>query len=158
LYRLIRIDFLPLITLEAVTKTLILFDGECLLCNRWVRFIRRVQTWDAFEFAHLKSEFARPLILKHGLEGVDSIIVIHEQRALVKSAAVLKILPHLRWTYRWLCIFQVVPRVIRDWMYDIVARNRTNWFGRSQEITCDFLADGGDADKDIPREVRGTNQ
>jgi len=117
-----------------------------------VQFIRRVQAEDAFEFAHLKSEFARPLVLDHGLEGVDSIIVIHENRALVKSAAVLKILPHLKWTYRWLSIFKVVPLFIRDWMYDFVARNRIKWFGRSQEVTCDFLAERGDSSKDIPGE------
>ena len=118
--------------------------------------MRRVQSGDAFEFAHLKSEFAKPLILRHGLEGVDSIIVIHEGKAFVKSAAILKIIPHLRWTYRWMYIFSVVPRSIRDWMYDVVARNRTKWFGRSKELTCDFLADGGDASKDIPR-VGGDN-
>ena len=122
-----------------------------------MQLIRRVQTGDVFEFAHLKSEFAAPLILQHGLEGVDSIIVIDENRALVKSAAVLKILPHLRWTYRWLYIFKVVPGFVADWMYDVVARNRTKWFGRSNELTCDFLADGGNASKDIPRVGGETN-
>ena len=119
--------------------------------------MRRVQSGDAFEFAHLKSEFAKPLILRHGLEGVDSIIVIHEGNAFVKSAAILKIIPHLRWTYRCMYIFSVVPRSIRDWMYDVVARNRTRWFGRSNELTCDFLTDGGDASKDILRVGGGTN-
>jgi len=122
-----------------------------------VRFLRRVQSGDTFEFAHLKSEFAKPLIFRHDLEGVDSIIVIQEGKAFIRSAAVLKIIPHLRWSYRWMCIFSVVPRSIRDWMYDVVARNRTRWFGRSSELTCDFLADGGDSKKDIPKEGGGTN-
>ena len=121
-----------------------------------MRFLRRVQSGDAFEFAHLKSEFAKPLIFRHELEGVDSIIVIHEGKAFIKSAAVLKIVPHLRWTYRCMYIFRLIPRFIRDWMYDVVARNRTKWFGRSEELTCDFLADGGDASKDIPKEGGGT--
>ncbi|HIO67193.1 MAG TPA: DUF393 domain-containing protein, partial [Flavobacteriales bacterium] len=135
-------SFLPLNTPEPVSKTLILFDGECLLCYRWVRFLRRVQSGDTFEFAHLKSELAKPLIFRHELEGVDTVIVIHEGKAFVRSAAVLKIVSHLRWTYRWMCIFRVIPPFIRDWMYDVVARNRTKWFGSSKELTCGFLADG----------------
>lgn len=134
-----------------VSNTIIFFDGECLLCDKWVRFLRRAQLENSFEFAHIASDFAKPLIIEHKLENIDSVIVIQGGRAYIKSQAVLKIIALLRWQYRWLYIGVVVPRFIRDWLYDIIARNRQKWFGTSSELTCDFLVDRGDSNKDLSR-------
>ncbi|MBL4658501.1 MAG: DUF393 domain-containing protein [Flavobacteriales bacterium] len=117
-----------------------------------MKFLRRTQRGDFFEFAHIASKFAKPLIEQYNLLDVDSVIVIQDGRAYVKSKAVLKIVAKLKWQYRWLVIGVIIPPFIRDWMYDVVARNREKWFGRSSDLTCDFLVEAGDAKKDRPQE------
>ena len=116
-----------------------------------MRFLRRVQHGNTFEFAHLQSELAQPIITQYNLDGIDSVIVIEEGRAYIKSDAVFRIVSRLRWAYRWLVVFRIIPRFLRDWMYDILARNREKWFGRSSELTCDFLVEGGDSKRDLPK-------
>ena len=132
------------------SKTLLLFDGECLLCNKWVRFLRRVQKEGSFEFAHIESDFARPIIEKFNLLELDSVIVIDNGKAYLKSKAILRIATKLKAPYSWAYILVIIPNFIRDWMYDIIARNRQKWFGRSDQLTCEFLVEKGDGKKDKP--------
>jgi len=113
--------------------------------------LRRVQSTDSFDFAHLESAYAEPLILQHKLQNIDSVIVVFEGKVYTKSNAILKIITQISWPYRGLYVLVVIPRFIRDWLYDIVANNRHKWFGRSKNLTCDFLIKGGDTSKDKPR-------
>jgi len=113
--------------------------------------LSRVQRPDSLDFAHIDSEHAKPLIARYDLQNVDSVIVISRGKASVKSEAVIKIIARIRWPYRGLYILVIIPKFIRDWMYDIVARNREKWFGRSTELTCEFLIDGGESRKDKPK-------
>ena len=112
---------------------IILFDGVCNLCNSTVNFIIKRDTSRTFRFAHLQSETARSFFEKHQLFGkdVDSIVFIENDRIYIKSTAVLRILRHLKIPYSLLFVFIIIPPVIRNAIYDFIAKNRYRWFGKS---------------------------
>jgi predicted DCC family thiol-disulfide oxidoreductase YuxK len=110
---------------------LILFDGVCVLCSRGCRFVNKRDRRGYFRFVPIQLAEGRPLAEQLGIDPdrPDSFALVANGQAYVKSEAVLRIareLPHWRWTW----VFHFIPRVIRDAIYDLVARNRYRWFGR----------------------------
>jgi predicted DCC family thiol-disulfide oxidoreductase YuxK len=129
----------------------VLFDGVCNLCNGSVRFIIERDPHKHFQFAPLQSEAATRLIRASpdSLALPDSIVLIDDGRLYVRSAAALRIARRLRFPWPALWLFMVVPRPIRDRVYDLIARHRYRWFGKSdtcmvptQEIRDRFLGTG----------------
>jgi len=112
----------------------VLFDGECNLCNGAVQFVLRRDPKARFRFASLQSAAGRAVLAatRHGTLP-DSIVLVHDGRVLVKSAAALAIARGLRWPWPLLTVFWLVPYPVRDLVYDWVARHRHRWFGRRQE-------------------------
>jgi predicted DCC family thiol-disulfide oxidoreductase YuxK len=113
-------------------RAVVLFDGVCNLCNGFVRFVIPRDPLRHVRFAALQSEAARRLMVQTGVTpgDADSIVLFEGQRAFVRSDAALRIARQLRFPWPLLYGLVVVPRPIRDWAYDIVARNRFRWFGR----------------------------
>lgn len=114
-------------------KKIILFDGVCNLCNRAVQFVIKRDKKDMFRFAPLQSEIGAQLIEQRGIDisRIDSIILIEPSIAFyVKSDAALEIGKSFGGIWKLLGIFDWIPRVFRDGIYDLVARNRYRWFGR----------------------------
>jgi predicted DCC family thiol-disulfide oxidoreductase YuxK len=110
---------------------LILFDGVCILCSRGCRFVSKRDHRGYFRFLPIQSPDGRVLAEQLGIvpENPDSFAFVANSRAYVRSEAVLRIARELpRW--RWTWAFHAIPRVIRDGIYDVVARNRYQWFGR----------------------------
>jgi predicted DCC family thiol-disulfide oxidoreductase YuxK len=110
---------------------LILFDGVCILCSRGCRFVSKRDHRRYFRFVPIQSPDGRVLAEQLGIkpENPDSFAFVANGRAYVRSEAVLRIARELpRW--RWTWAFHAIPRVIRDAIYDVVARNRYKWFGR----------------------------
>lgn len=107
----------------------VLFDGVCNLCTGSVKFIIRRDPRGRFRFAALQSDAAARLL---GGEGArpDSIALVESGRVYWKSAAALRIARRLGALWPVLYVFVVVPRPVRDWVYDCVARNRYRWFGK----------------------------
>lgn len=115
---------------------IILFDGICNLCNSSVD---RVIRWDrkkVFRFASLQSEFAKNLLNNTSVNprDLDSIVYFHQGKVKQKSNAVMAIVLKLGFPYSLLYVFKLVPRFLRNYVYDIVARNRYQWFGEKE--TC----------------------
>lgn len=114
-------------------KDLILFDGVCNLCNRSVNFVIRNDNSNRFVFAPLQSGTGEAVIKEFGIdtEKTDSILLLtHDNRLFFKSTAALKISRHLKFPVNLSVIFLIVPTIIRNWVYDYVARNRYAWFGK----------------------------
>jgi predicted DCC family thiol-disulfide oxidoreductase YuxK len=110
---------------------LILFDGVCVLCSRGCRFVSKRDRRGYFRFVPIQLAEGRPLAEQLGIDPdhPGSFAFLANGQAYVKSEAVLRIareLPPWQWTW----VFQFIPRVIRDAIYDLVARNRYRWFGR----------------------------
>ncbi|MEQ8831182.1 MAG: DCC1-like thiol-disulfide oxidoreductase family protein [Alphaproteobacteria bacterium] len=118
------------------TIPILLFDGDCVLCSRWVRFILTWERSPEIRFVAAQSAAGQAFLSEHGLPLSDWTTnyflepgpagpVLHE-----KSGAALAVLRRMRAPVRWLAALEILPRPARDWFYDRVARNRYAWFGR----------------------------
>ncbi len=124
-------------------KNIILFDGDCNFCNFWVRFIIIHDKKDIFRFASLNSDFAKKNITKNAIT-TDSIILIEDGETYFKSTAALKITKHLFGLWKVAYCFIIIPAFLRDSVYDFVAKNRYQWFGKT---TCDFTTNNDTKNK-----------
>jgi predicted DCC family thiol-disulfide oxidoreductase YuxK len=110
----------------------ILFDGVCNLCNGFVQFVIRRDPSGRFRFAALQSPEAAALLRDVGVTAPlpDSVVLVEDGRVYVRSTAALRVARGLTfpWPLAYACI--VVPRFIRDRVYDFVAARRYRWFGR----------------------------
>jgi predicted DCC family thiol-disulfide oxidoreductase YuxK len=115
-------------------KKIILFDGVCNLCNDSVVFMIKRDKKDVLRYAALQTEFGQKMIEKHKIDSskIDSIILIDNDKYYYKSTAALRIARHLKGAYPLLVIFLILPAFMRDWIYDIIARNRYKWFGKKE--------------------------
>jgi len=118
-----------------MARPTILFDGVCNLCNRSVRFVVARDPNERFAFAPLQSGKGRELLTRVGLaaDALTSIVLVEEDRAFEKSDAVLRILAGLSGLWPLLSLLRVVPRKLRDAVYDWIAANRYRWFGQCAE-------------------------
>lgn len=110
----------------------IVFDGVCVLCNGWVRFLLRYDHGRRFRFAAMQGETGRRLLAAHGLDPEDpaSFLLLDARGANADSDAVLDVLAALGWPWRAAAALRVVPRTVRDAGYRALARNRYRWFGK----------------------------
>lgn len=115
-------------------KKIILFDGVCNLCNGAVIFTIERDKNNLFRYAALQSAPGRKLIAKHGIDTskTDSIILVDGDEYYIKSSAALRIARHLSGGYPLLYGFMILPKLIRNRIYDLVAHNRYKWFGRKE--------------------------
>ncbi len=123
-------------TAESINShPIILFDGVCNLCNSSVQFIIRRDPRSKFLFAALQSDFGTAQLHHFGMAPgmLNSIILIQNGKAHQKSSAALEIARSLSGLWPVMYIFKLVPRVIRDWVYDRIAKNRYKLFGRRDE-------------------------
>ena len=128
----------------------ILFDGHCNLCNRWVQFVLKRDPSKKIRFAPLQSEIGKKILEKHKFfeNYFESIVLVADGEYYVNSTAAIKTLSMLSSWERFLKFLIFVPRPIRDFFYLFVAKNRYKWFGRSDicmlpspEISERFLKD-----------------
>jgi predicted DCC family thiol-disulfide oxidoreductase YuxK len=112
---------------------IILFDGVCNLCNNSVKFIIKRDTSGYFKFASLQGETGQRLLKKHSLNyDLNSFVLIEKEKAYLKSSAALRVCSQLGGAWRILSIFRFLPPLFRDFLYDIVAKNRYKWFGKEE--------------------------
>ena len=105
---------------------IILFDGECNFCNYWVNFIIKYDTNDNFLFASLHSQFGQSQIKKFNISYLasDTFILIYENNYFIKSDAAFLVLRELKHWSKIFYVFKILPKKIRDAIYDFVASNR----------------------------------
>jgi len=118
--------------MERNEHKIILFDGVCNLCNGSVLFVIKRDPKDQFRFAALQSEVGQELIAKYQIDTAhtDSIVLIENNKAYVKSTAALRVARELTGGWPMLSGFLIVPAVIRNWVYDFIAHNRYKWYGK----------------------------
>jgi len=116
-------------------KKIILFDGVCNLCNGAINFIIKRDKNDVFRYASLQSEVGQKLAKERDIDTskLDTILLIEPGMAYYhKSTAALRIARQLSGGYPLLSVFLIFPKFLRDCVYDIVSRNRYNWFGKKE--------------------------
>jgi predicted DCC family thiol-disulfide oxidoreductase YuxK len=112
---------------------IVVFDGQCLLCNGWVRFLLRHDRRGVFRFAAIQGRAGRALLDRAGLrvDGLQTLLLVDGGRSWQHTAAILRVLHALGWPWRVAWVGWLVPSVLRDAVYRWVARNRTRLFGRA---------------------------
>jgi predicted DCC family thiol-disulfide oxidoreductase YuxK len=123
--------------MEDQWQNIILFDGVCNLCNRTVQFIIKRDKKNKFKFAALQSNFGQGQLSKYQInrETCDTVVYIRKKKAFVKSTAALYISKELKRGWQILFVFIIFPLFIRDWFYDIIAKNRYKMFGKKETCT-----------------------
>lgn len=112
----------------------LLFDGECAFCNGCVLWLLKHERSPRYSFAPLQSAAALPLLAAHGKAQGDlsSMVVIDGGQLYRKSDAALHLLRETRLPWRMLRVFAVIPRVLRDAIYDFIGAHRYRWWGRAE--------------------------
>ena len=112
--------------MESKKKDIVLVDDECALCNKSVNFIIRKGGEEYFRFLSLYSDEGKALLRKYHLprDYSESVVLIHGENVYLKSGAFLRISKHLGGVYPLLYWLKIIPRRLRDAVYDMVAKHR----------------------------------
>jgi predicted DCC family thiol-disulfide oxidoreductase YuxK len=115
-----------------VKRAIILFDGICHLCNRFVQFVIARDTRNVFTFGALQSEHAKTLLAPFNFESqkLSTVVLLQNGNLYTQSTAALRIVKELHGFWRWLYVFIIVPPFLRDAVYSLVAKYRYNIFGK----------------------------
>jgi len=108
-----------------VNQRVILFDGVCNFCSFWVNFAIKRDRKKKLKFAPLQGEAANKLLL-------SSVVFIDKEKAYTQSSAAIRICKHLDGGWKLLYGLIIIPKFIRDFIYNIIARNRYKWFGKKE--------------------------
>ena len=116
-------------------QRLILFDGVCNLCNGFMIFVYKRDPLGKFTLAWIQSDPGKQILeqLNMPTDEYDTIVYLEKGVASFKSTAFLKIVKHLKWPWPLLWAGVIVPKFLRDWFYDLVARHRYQIFGKKDQ-------------------------
>jgi predicted DCC family thiol-disulfide oxidoreductase YuxK len=116
-----------------MADSIIVFDGVCVLCSRWVDFVLRHDRRARYRFAAMQTASGRDLLLQHGIDPEDplSFLLLEGKRRYTDTDAIVRILRSFGSGWKFVALLvAVVPRFIRDPLYRWVARHRYRMFGR----------------------------
>lgn len=117
---------------------IVIYDGECNLCDRSVRFILEKEKEPLFLFTHMQSAKGKEIIKAFNLDDdYDSVLLLEKDTLYGKSDAALRIALYLKAPYSFLPLFFWVPLFFRDRLYDHIAKRRYKWFGKDDCIIPD---------------------
>ncbi|HPE76597.1 MAG TPA: DCC1-like thiol-disulfide oxidoreductase family protein [Draconibacterium sp.] len=114
-------------------QAVILFDGFCNLCNGTVNFLLKYDKEKQFSFIPLQSDAGKKFISKYQIPAdIDSVLLIKSNRVYFKSDAAVEIAGMLNFPWKLASSVKIIPRQIRDKIYNWVAKNRYHWFGKRE--------------------------
>lgn len=119
----------------SANTSVLLYDGVCGLCNKTVQLILRYDHRGDLRFAALQSAYGKRILARHPeLRGTDSLVLVEtrsgEEHARTRSEAALRLASYLGGGWALLLVFRLVPRSIRDFFYDLLAKHRYSIFGK----------------------------
>jgi len=114
---------------------IVLFDGVCNLCSKSVQFILKRDKKNQFLFGSLQGAYGQEMLKKYQLpeSEFNSFMLIEGDKLYTKSSGALRMLKHLGGWWRLLYVFIIVPKFIRDGIYNWVSKNRYKWYGKMNE-------------------------
>lgn len=115
----------------------ILFDGVCKLCNAWSNFIIKHDKHRLFKLCSVQSKEGQAILLHFSLpiDSYETMLYVEGNQSFQKSDAFFQIMANLDYPWKIIGIFGVIPRLVRDWMYDRIALNRYRLFGKYDYCT-----------------------
>jgi predicted DCC family thiol-disulfide oxidoreductase YuxK len=119
---------------------IIIFDGHCVMCSGFAQFILKHDRQDTFRLMAGQSVLGQAIYRHLGLDptNFETNILLHQGQALFKSQGSIRIFRLLGFPWSAAALLCVLPRPLRDRLYEVVARNRFKWFGRREQC---FLPD-----------------
>ncbi len=110
----------------------VLFDGVCKLCNAWSRFLIRFDRNRIFKLASVQSPQGQAILRWHGLptDAFQTMLLVEGPRVFTRSTAFVRVVARLPFPWFLAAGSWLIPRPVRDWLYDRVARHRYALFGR----------------------------
>lgn len=123
----------------ASKQPIVLFDGECTLCSNSVHFLLRHNHSGNLSFASLQSGIGSEIVKLTGepINQADTLMLLQDNKLYSYSTAALMITEHLGFPWYLLKGFIIVPSIIRDTFYRLIAKNRYRWFGRKSFCLAD---------------------
>lgn len=117
-----------------VNKKIVLFDGVCNLCSNSVQFILKRDKKNQFLFGSLQGKAGQEYLAKFNLPAntFNSFMLVEGDTLYTRSAAALRMLKYVGGGWSLLYAFIIVPKFIRDGVYNLVAKNRYKWFGKKE--------------------------
>lgn len=117
-----------------LNQPVIFFDGICNLCNASVQFVIEHDKKNKFMFTALQGDYAKETLpkLNVDLQKLNTILLLEEGKLYTKSSAALRVAKRLIGLWPLLYVFIIIPKFIRDWFYDIIAKNRYKWWGKQE--------------------------
>jgi predicted DCC family thiol-disulfide oxidoreductase YuxK len=109
---------------------ILLFDAECILCNKSVQYIIKHDTKKQFRFASLQSEIGQQLLTENqlGTKDLSTVVYINKSIVYTKSTAAIRVFAQLGILHKFAILFLIVPKFMRDFCYNLVAANRHKLF------------------------------
>jgi predicted DCC family thiol-disulfide oxidoreductase YuxK len=113
---------------------LALFDGICNFCNYWVKFAVKKDKRGKLRYTPLQGETAKKILTQFGLNisNLNTVVFIDNGKVYTQSSAALRICKHLDGGWKLFYGLIIIPKLIRDFFYNIIARNRYKWFGKKE--------------------------
>ncbi len=120
-----------------ISKDIIIFDGECNLCNGVVGWLLKFAPKDIFEFIPFQSPKGQSLLLENNFptDQLDTVILIDDHGITTHSDGFLNIVSKIPKWQRVAALLAFIPRMIRDFIYKTASKNRVKWFGTSNSCT-----------------------
>ena len=117
-----------------ITQDLILFDGDCVLCSRGAHFVHAHDRAGRFKFVAIQSAYGRRLAQRFDIDAAAPAtnLAVIDGQAFFKADAALNVLRAIS-AWHWTAAARLLPRAIRNWSYDRIARNRYQWFGKREQ-------------------------
>ncbi|MBN2825228.1 MAG: DUF393 domain-containing protein [Campylobacterales bacterium] len=112
---------------------IILFDGECGICSKSVEFIFSIDKKGIFYFAPLESAIAKEKLAQNGVNNPNpnTFYYLDKERLYTKSTGALRVLKDAGRGWQLLYVFIIIPRFVRDFIYDLIAKNRYRFIKKS---------------------------
>ncbi len=120
---------------ETGPNTIVFFDGVCNFCNYWVSFAIKRDRKKKLKFTTLQGKTTKELFeqYKINITSLNSVILIDKGKVYTQSSAAIRICKYLNGGWKLFYGLMIIPKFIRDFFYNIIARNRYKWYGKRDE-------------------------
>ena len=120
-------------------NAIVLFDGHCRLCNRAIQFLVKRDKKNVFQFESLQSEIGQKILKEIKIEDENTIVFIYGNSFYTRSDAFIELIQLLPFPWNLLRILKFFPESFRNNIYDLIAANRYNWFGKQKSCPIENL-------------------